>query len=282
MAQALYDQSPLARDRFAQAAELLEFPIHEIMFGGTTDQLMQTSVTQPAIFLHSVILAEVMGAAKQAYMTAGHSLGEFSALVVAKALDFESGLRLVRARAEAMQKACDLEPSTMAAIVGLDDKAVERICGEVSGIVVPANYNAPGQLVISGQTHAVEAAVALAKERGAKIAKLLSVNGAFHSPLMEPARSELAEAIVQTAFHSPVCSVYQNVSARGETNPADIQLNLINQLTAPVRWTQSIQQMHQDGARRFVELGPGKVLSGVIKRIAPEAALENHDAPPAA
>jgi [acyl-carrier-protein] S-malonyltransferase len=271
----LYTASEAARARFAEADRLLGFGLSEIMFKGSAEDLTRTSVTQPAIYVHSVILAEVLGLADQAHMAAGHSLGEFSALAVAGVFSFENGLRLVAERAAAMQAACDAQPSTMAAIVGLDDATVEAICNDVEGIVVPANYNAPGQLVISGATAAVEAAVELAKSRGARLAKLLQVNGAFHSPLMQPAQERLAAAIAQTSFSAARFPVYQNASARPTTDPDTIRQLLTEQLTAPVRWTQSIGQMAADGAVRFIEVGPGKVLQGLVKRIASEAEVES-------
>jgi len=281
MGRALHQQSANARKRFAQANDILGFDITQIMFEGTADDLLKTSVTQPAIFLHSVILAEELGVAALASMVAGHSLGEFSALTAAGALTFEDGLRLVARRADAMQKACDHTPSTMAAIVGLNDDDVEAICSVIADVVVPANYNAPGQLVISGSIEAVEQAIAVAKTRGAKLARRLPVNGAFHSPLMEPARTELAEAILATELLQPRCPVYQNVTAKPEINPQEIQLNLVYQLTAPVRWTQSVRQMVADGATSFIEVGPGKVLQGLVKRIAANVAAQSIEAPAA-
>lgn len=277
MGQELYKESAAARARFAQANELLGFNLQEIMFSGTPEELTQTSVTQPAIFLHSVALAEAKNAQADAAMAAGHSLGEFSALVAMGALSFEDGLKLVSARANAMQKACDEQPSTMAAIIGMEDRQVEELCAAVAGTVVPANYNSPGQLVISGAQTAVELAVERAKAEGARMAKLLPVNGAFHSPLMESAREELAAAIEATTITAPNAPVYQNVTARGETDPAEIKRNLIAQLTAPVRWTQSVQQMLADGADTFVELGPGKVLQGLVKRIHRQATTQGFE-----
>ena len=271
----LYTASEAARARFAEADRLLGFGLSEIMFRGSAQDLTRTSVTQPAIYVHSVILAEVLGLANQAHMAGGHSLGEFSALAVAGVFSFEDGLRLVAERAAAMQAACDAQPSTMAAVVGLDDATVEAICGEIEGIVVPANYNAPGQLVISGATAAVEAAVELAKSRGARLAKLLQVNGAFHSPLMQPAQERLAAAIAQTPLSAARFPVYQNASARPTTDPDTIRQLLTEQLTAPVRWTQSIEHMAADGAVRFIEVGPGKVLQGLVKRIASQAEVES-------
>lgn len=267
MGKELYAASEQSRAMFEIANESLGFRITDIMFDGTEDELKQTSVTQPAIFLHSVILAHLLGDQFKPDMVAGHSLGEFSALVAAGALDFESGLNLVAKRANAMQKACELSSGTMAAIIGLDDDVVESICKEISGIVVPANYNCPGQLVISGETAAVEAACEKMKEAGARMATLLPVGGAFHSPLMEPARKDLALAIEQTAIKAPTCPVYQNVLAKGVTNPEEIKKNLIDQLTAPVRWTQTMQNLIADGATEAVEVGPGKVLQGLFKRL---------------
>ncbi|MDR0737797.1 MAG: ACP S-malonyltransferase [Prevotellaceae bacterium] len=267
MGKELYDTLPQAKALFEQANEILGFRITDLMFSGTDADLKQTKVTQPAIFLHSVILAKSLpGFAPE--MVAGHSLGEFSALVSAGAMSFEDGLRLVSARALAMQKACEYEPSTMAAVLGLDDAKVEEICASVDGVVVPANYNCPGQLVISGAVKAVEEVCGRLKSAGAKRALLLPVGGAFHSPLMEPARAELETAIQATAVHSPVCPVYQNVDAKPYTDPDAIKENLIAQLTAPVRWTQTVQRMVADGAAMFVELGPGNVLQGLIKKIA--------------
>lgn len=266
MGKDLYESSEAAKKLFDQANEILGFNITQVMFEGTKEELMQTKVTQPAVFLHSVINAMV----KEGFepdMVAGHSLGEFSALVAASALSFEDGLKLVSQRAMAMQKACELEPSTMAAVLALADDVVENICTEVEGIVVPANYNCPGQLVISGAIPAVEEACERLKEAGAKRAMLLPVGGAFHSPLMEPAREELAAAIEQTQFSDPTCPIFQNVDAIGHTDTVEIKANLIKQLTAPVRWTQSVRQMIDDGATEFVESGPGKVLQGLVKKI---------------
>ncbi|MBL7472011.1 ACP S-malonyltransferase [Robertkochia sediminum] len=263
----LYERSPEAQRLFEQANEILGFSITDIMFEGSAEDLKQTKVTQPAIFLHSVILSKVMGDAFKPDMVAGHSLGELSALVANGALKFEDGLQLVSRRAMAMQKACELVPSTMAAVLGLDDKDVEEVCADMQGIVVPANYNCPGQLVISGELHAVEKACEAMKERGAKRALLLPVGGAFHSPLMEPAREELAAAIEQTEFSTPICPVYQNVTTTAVTDPEEIKKNLIAQLTAPVKWTQSVRQMIADGATSFTEVGPGKVLQGLVKKI---------------
>lgn len=267
MGKELYDTLPLAKELFEKANEILGFRITDLMFAGTDEDLRQTKVTQPAIFLHSVILAKSLGEEFQPDMTAGHSLGEFSALVAAGALSFESGLKLVYARALAMQKACEANPSTMAAILGLPDEKVEEICALVDDVVVPANYNCPGQIVISGSNSGIEKACELMKEAGAKRALPLKVGGAFHSPLMEPARLELMEAIEATPLSVPVCPVYQNVSTVGETDPTVIRKNLIVQLTSPVKWTQSVQQMIADGAVEFVELGPGSVLQGLISKI---------------
>lgn len=265
----LYEKSAAVRELFDQADQILGFSISKIMFTGTDEELRQTKVTQPAVFLHSVALAKALGDSFQPDMVAGHSLGEFSALVAAGAMNFEDGLRLVSKRAMAMQKACEAVPSTMAAVLGLPDEKVEEICKATDGIVVPANYNCPGQLVISGEIPAVDAACEAAKAAGAKRALRLPVGGAFHSPLMEPAREELAKAIAETAFKAPVCPVYQNVSTTAVTDPEQIQKNLIAQLTAPVKWTQSVQNMVKDGATVFIEVGPGKVLQGLVKKIEP-------------
>lgn len=273
MGKELYDTLPLAKELFEQANGILGFRITDLMFAGTDEDLRQTKVTQPAIFLHSVILAKTLGEEFKPDMTAGHSLGEFSALVAAGALSFEDGLKLVYARALAMQKACEANPSTMAAILGLPDEKVEEICASIDEVVVPANYNCPGQIVISGSNHGIEKACELMKEAGAKRALPLKVGGAFHSPLMEPARVELMEAIEATAISVPVCPVYQNVSTVGETDPATIKKNLIVQLTSPVKWTQSVQQMIADGATEFVELGPGSVLQGLVSKINKEVAV---------
>jgi [acyl-carrier-protein] S-malonyltransferase len=267
MGKELYDTSPLAKELFEKANEILGFRITDLMFDGTDDDLKQTKVTQPAIFLHSVILAKTLGEEFKPDMTAGHSLGEFSALVAAGALSFEDGLKLVYARALAMQKACEIEPSTMAAIIALSDEVVDDICNSIDDVVVPANYNCPGQIVISGSITGIDKACELMKEAGAKRALPLKVGGAFHSPLMEPARVELSEAIESTKFTAPVCPVYQNVSTTGETDPQTIKANLIAQLTSPVKWTQSVKNMVADGATEFVELGPGKVLQGLISKI---------------
>ena len=273
MGKDLYDNNAEARAMFERANEILGFRITDLMFEGTDEDLRQTRVTQPAIFLHSVILARTLGDEFRPDMTAGHSLGEFSALVTAGALDFEDGLRLVSARAMAMQKACELKPSTMAAVLALPDEKVEEICAAVPGIVVCANYNCPGQLVISGEIEAIDAACAAALEAGAKRALKLKVGGAFHSPCMEPARAELAAAIEATEFHTPVCPVYQNVDALPHTDPAEIKANLVAQLTAPVRWTQTVRNMIADGASEFIELGPGKVLQGLVAKIDPAATV---------
>lgn len=277
MGKDLYENSPVAKELFDKANEILGFEITKIMFEGTADELKQTKVTQPAIFLHSVILSKVLGEKFTPEMVAGHSLGEFSALVAAGALSFEDGLRLVSKRAQAMQKACEAEPSTMAAIVGLDDEIVEQVCAEVDGIVVPANYNCPGQLVISGAVDAVNAACEKLKEKGAKRALVLPVGGAFHSPLMEPAREELAAAIEATAINAPVCPVYQNVDAKPHTNPTEIKANLIAQLTGAVRWTQIAINMVTDGATSFTELGPGKVLQGLVAKVSRDVELCGYD-----
>ncbi len=263
----LYENSTLAQELFEQANDILGFSITDIMFQGTTEELKQTKVTQPAIFLHSVILAKVLGDSFQPEMVAGHSLGELSALVANGVLTFEDGLRLVSKRALAMQKACEAQESTMAAVLGLDDKIVEDTCAEIDGIVVAANYNCPGQLVISGEINAINKACELLTEKGARRALVLPVGGAFHSPLMEPAREELEAAISETTFSEPNCPVYQNVVAKGVTNPDEIKENLIAQLTAPVRWTQCIQAMVADGGTEFIEVGPGKVLQGLMRKI---------------
>jgi [acyl-carrier-protein] S-malonyltransferase len=263
----LYNQSALAKKLFEQANDILGFNITNTMFEGTAEDLKQTRVTQPAIFLHSVILAQTLGNNFKPDMVAGHSLGEFSALVANKTLSFEDGLQLVFKRALAMQKACELQPSTMAAVLGLEDEAVENICAETPGIVVAANYNCPGQLVISGEVEAVNNACEALKAAGARRALVLPVGGAFHSPLMEPAREELANAIENTHFSKPICPIYQNVTAAAVNNEADIKQNLISQLTAPVKWTQSVDQMIADGATEFIEVGPGNVLQGLVKKI---------------
>jgi len=269
MGKNLYESSESARQMFEKANEILGFEITKIMFEGTDEDLKQTNVTQPAIFLHSVILASTIENFKPD-MVAGHSLGEFSALVTAGALSFEDGLKLVSQRANAMQRACEINPSTMAAILNLADNVVEDICSGIDGVVVAANYNCPGQLVISGTIEAVTVACEQLKAAGAKRALILPVGGAFHSPLMEPAREELAAAIESTKFSTPSCTIYQNVNAKPSTDVATIKANLIAQLTGPVRWTQSVQNMVADGATKFVECGPGKVLQGLVKKIAPE------------
>ena len=263
----LYENSPLAQELFEKANDILGFNITDTMFEGSADALKETKVTQPAIFLHSVILAKTLGDSFKPDMVAGHSLGEFSALVANGALNFEDGLKLVSQRALAMQKACELQPSTMAAVLGLEDDIVEKVCKTVNGIVVAANYNCPGQLVISGEIEAIEKACETLKEQGARRALVLPVGGAFHSPLMEPAREELAAAIESTSFSKPKCPIYQNVTAHAVISEVAIKANLISQLTAPVRWTQSVQQMITDGASLFTEVGPGKVLQGLVKKI---------------
>ena len=274
MGKELYDNSIMAKELFEKANEILGFRITDLMFTGTDEDLRQTKVTQPAIFLHSVILAKVL-VAQTPDMTAGHSLGEFSALVCAGAISFEDGLKLVLQRANAMQKACEMHPSTMAAIVGLEDKIIEEVCASINEVVVPANYNCTGQLVISGSFKGVEEACEKLKIKGAKRALKLSVGGAFHSPLMEIARTELAKAIETTSIIKPLCPVYQNVNAKQFIEPAQIKENLIAQLTAPVRWTQTIQNMIADGATDFIEIGPGSVLSGLITKISKDVKVEN-------
>lgn len=269
----LYEKSTEAKALFEVANGILGFSITDIMFSGTDEDLKQTKVTQPAIFLHSVILSKVLGKNFAPQMVAGHSLGEFSALVANGALSFEDGLQLVAKRAAAMQKACELQPGTMAAVLGLEDAKVEELCATIDGIVTPANYNCPGQLVISGELKAVEAACEKMKEAGAKRALVLPVGGAFHSVLMKPAEEELAAAIEQTAFHKPLCPVYQNVTTTAVSDENAIKTNLIKQLTAPVKWTQSVQQMIADGATEFIEVGPGKVLQGLVKKINKEAVV---------
>lgn len=265
MGKDLYENSALAKELFEKANEILGFRITDIMFEGSAEELKETKVTQPAVFLHSVILAKVLEVKPE--MVAGHSLGEFSALVVNGALSFEDGLKLVSKRALAMQKACEITPSTMAAVLNLEDKIVEDICASIDGVVVAANYNCPGQLVISGEYKAVELACEKMKEAGAKRALILPVGGAFHSPMMEPARTELAAAIEATTFSNPTCPVYQNVTASAVSNPAEIKNNLISQLTGAVKWTQSVNQMIADGATNFTEVGPGKVLVGLVNKI---------------
>ncbi len=263
----LYEASAEAKQLFEKANELLGFSITDIMFNGTAEELKETKVTQPAIFLHSVVLAKVLGDKFQPEMVAGHSLGEFSALVANGTLSFEDALLLVSKRALAMQKACELQSSTMAAVLGLEDKVVEETLEEIDGVVVSANYNCPGQLVISGEIEAIDKACELLLEKGARRALKLPVSGAFHSPLMQPAREELAAAINNTNFNTPICPIYQNVVAKAVSDPVEIKENLISQLTAPVRWTQSVQQMINDGATEFIEVGPGKVLQGLLRKI---------------
>ena len=263
----LFEKYPEAQTLFNQANKILNFSITDIMFEGSAEDLKQTNVTQPAIFLHSVIMYKVLGDKATPNMVAGHSLGEFSALVANGTLEFEDGLKLVAQRAQAIQKACEINPSTMAAVLGLEDKIVEDVCASIEGIVVPANYNCPGQLVISGEKEAIEKACEALKENGAKRALILPVGGAFHSPLMEPAREELAKAIEATTFNTPLCPIYQNVSTTAVNDAALIKENLISQLTAPVKWTQSVQNMIKDGATSFTEVGPGKVLQGLVKKI---------------
>jgi [acyl-carrier-protein] S-malonyltransferase len=267
MGKDLYESSSVAKDMFEKANSILGFRITDLMFDGTDEDLRQTKVTQPAIFLHSVILAKMLGDDFKPDMVAGHSLGEFSALVASGAMSFEDGLKLVSQRAMAMQKACEIEPSTMAAILGLEDNVVEETLKSISEVVVPANYNSPGQLVISGSMKGIELAIEKLKEAGAKRALPLKVGGAFHSPLMEPARVELAEAINKTTFNEPMCPIYQNVNAQSVKNPDVIKSNLIAQLTSPVRWTQTAQNMIADGANEFVEVGPGNVLQGLVKKV---------------
>ena len=271
MGKDLYENSNLAQELFEKANKILGFNITDIMFEGTAEELKETKVTQPAVFLHSVILAKTLGDDFKPEMVAGHSLGEFSALVANGTLSFEDGLKLVSQRALAMQKACEIKPSTMAAVLNLDDKIVEDICASIDGVVVAANYNCPGQLVISGEYKAVEEACEKMKEAGAKRALILPVGGAFHSPMMEPAREELAAAIEATTFSTPICPVYQNVTASAVSDAEEIKKNLIIQLTAPVKWTQSVQQMIADGATSFTEVGPGKVLVGLVGKINKEA-----------
>ena len=267
MGKDLYESSPVAKEMMEKANEILGFRLTDIMFEGSEEDLKQTRVTQPAIFLHSVVLAACLGDSFQPQMVAGHSLGEFSALVANKTLSFEDALRLVYARAMAMQKACEVKPSTMAAILGLEDDVVEKICAETPGVVVAANYNCPGQLVISGEVEAIDAACAALTAAGAKRALKLAVGGAFHSPLMEPARVELEAAIALTPFATPICPVYQNVTASAVSNPDEIKQNLIVQLTAPVKWTQTMNAMLADGCAEVIEVGPGKVLQGLFKKV---------------
>lgn len=274
MGKELYEASPLAKELFSKGNEILGFDIQKIMFEGTADELKQTKVTQPAIFLHSTILAAFLGDSFSPAMVAGHSLGEFSALVANRSLSFEDGLSLVSKRALAMQKACEKEPSTMAAILGLEDEIVEGICANVDGVVVAANYNCPGQLVISGAIPAVEAACAKLSEAGARRAMLLPVGGAFHSPLMEPAREELAAAIEATNFNTPICPVYQNVNAQAVSDPNEIKKNLVLQLTGAVKWTQIMEKMLADGANHIIEVGPGRVLQGLFKKVNREVLTE--------
>lgn len=271
----LYENHSQAQELFEDANDILGFSITDIMFEGTPEDLKQTKVTQPAIFLHSVLLSKALGDSFSPDMVAGHSLGEFSALVANGTLNFEDGLRLVSQRAMAMQKACELQPSTMAAVLGLEDAVVEKICAETPGIVVPANYNCPGQLVISGEIEAIDLACEKMKEAGARRALVLPVGGAFHSPLMEPAREELAAAIDGTTFNEPKCPVYQNVTTTAVTGSKEIKENLIAQLTAPVKWTQSVQNMVADGATSFIEVGPGKVLQGLVRKINSEVTTQS-------
>ena len=273
MGEELYNSNPVAKEMFEKANEILGFRITDIMFKGTAEELKQTKVTQPAVFLHSVILAKCLTDFNP-QMVAGHSLGEFSALVAAGAMTFEDGLKLVSQRAMAMQKACEITPSTMAAVLGMDSAKIEEICAATEGVVVAANYNCNGQVVISGEVEAVKNACAALKEAGAKRALVLPVGGAFHSPLMDPARVELAQAIENTTFTTPVCPVYQNVDAKPHTDPAEIKANLLVELTAPVRWTQSVENMVADGAKHFTEVGPGTVLQGLISKIAKEVEVE--------
>lgn len=275
MGKDLYDDSSLARDLFEKANEILGFRITDLMFSGTDEDLRQTNVTQPAIFLHSVILAKVLGKKFEPDMVAGHSLGEFSAIVAASGLSFENGLSLVSKRAQAMQKACEIAPSTMAAIIGMDEGIAEKICHEISEVVVPANYNSPGQIVISGSIRGIDLAVEKLTEAGAKRALKLRVGGAFHSPLMEPAKVELEKAINITPFNEPVCAVYQNVNASPVKDPESLKLNLKLQLTSPVKWTQSVKNMLRDGATSFTEVGPGTVLQGLVKKVNSDVATES-------
>jgi [acyl-carrier-protein] S-malonyltransferase len=267
MGKDLYDKFPMAKDMFEKANQILGFRITDLMFSGTDEDLKQTKVTQPAIFLHSTIMAAVMGDNFTPAMTAGHSLGEFSALTASGALSFSDGLILVSKRAMAMQKACEMRPSTMAAILGVDDKVVEEVCASISEVVVPANYNSPGQIVISGSNEGIDKAIEALKVKGAKRAIKLAVGGAFHSPLMEPARMELEAAIMSTTFNEPLCPVYQNVNAKPSSDPEVIKQNLVSQLTSPVRWTQSVINMIEGGATVFIEVGPGNVLQGLVKKV---------------
>ena len=271
----LYNQSDVAKELFDSANSILGFKITEIMFNGSAEDLKQTKVTQPAIFLHSVILAKILGDNFKPEMVAGHSLGEFSALVSTGVISFEDGLKLVSKRATAMQKACDIQKSTMAAVLGLEDSIVEKVCDSVDGVVVAANYNCPGQLVISGEINAINEACKKLKENGARRALVLPVGGAFHSPLMSPAKEELEKAIKNTIFHKPSCPIYQNVTASAVMDENEIKNNLISQLTSPVRWTHTIQQMVEDGASEFIEVGPGKVLQGLVKKINRESEVSS-------
>jgi len=275
MGKDLYETDNKCREMFNKGNEILGFNITDIMFNGTDSDLKQTSVTQPAIFLHSTILVEALGNRFAPDMVAGHSLGEFSALVANRALKFEDALKLVAQRADAMQRACEVKPSNMAAIIGLEDKIVEEVCDSIDDIVVPANYNTPGQLVISGSVEGVDRAIEILKQQGARMAIKLAVGGAFHSPFMEPARRELEQAINETHFSIPVCPVYQNVSGEAVINPEEIKLNLVSQLTSPVKWTQTILNMVRDGARHFTEVGPGNVLQGLIKKADNNVSVES-------
>ncbi len=275
----IFEKYPAAQNLFLTANDILGFTITDIMFEGSAEDLKETKVTQPAIFIHSIALQTVLGKSFKPDMVAGHSLGEFSALVASGAMSFKDGLQLVSKRAQAMQKACEAQPSTMAAVLGLEDSIVEQICAETSGVVVAANYNCPGQLVISGEIDAINRACATLKEKGARRALVLPVGGAFHSPMMEPAREELALAIENTVFQDPICPIYQNVTASAVTNASDIKDNLIAQLTAPVRWTQTVQQMMADGATEFVEIGPGNVLQGLVKKINRDAVASSASLP---
>jgi len=275
----LFEKYPIAQEMFNKANDILGFSITDIMFEGTAEDLRQTKVTQPAIFLHSVILSAVMGEDFSPNSVAGHSLGEFSALVANGALSFENGLQLVSRRAMAMQKACELKPGTMAVVLGLEDAVIEKVCAEISGIVVPANYNSPGQLVISGEVDAVNEACSQLKEAGARRALPLPVGGAFHSPLMEPAREDLAAAIEEATFNEPKCPIYQNVTTEAVSDPKEIKENLISQLTAPVKWTQSVQNMAKAGTSQFIEVGPGKVLQGLVRKIVPEVETASAETP---
>ena len=278
MGKDLYEKTQIGKELFEKANDILGFSITEVMFNGTDEDLKQTNVTQPAIFLHSVILAKTIPDFNPD-MVAGHSLGEFSALVANGALAFEDALKLVAKRADAMQKACEVEPSTMAAIMGLEDETVEEVCNQIEDVVVPANYNSPGQVVISGSTAGIDTATEILKEKGAKRAVKLKVGGAFHSPLMEPAKQELEKAINETTFSNPICPVYQNATATPADNPETIKENLIKQLTSPVKWTQSVENMIQDGAQSFTEVGPGKVLQGLIKKVDRKMPAESAEVP---